>query len=84
MPSSPHALSAQGYTHATMDGTKCCNTERWISSQQAGLSSDLSLQLDSMKLESLVIGGQHTAVIPFPVLGNTARHTTKDCNTRSR
>ena len=28
-----------------------------------------------MKLESLVIAGQHTAVNPFPGLVHTARHT---------
>jgi hypothetical protein len=40
---------------------------------KAGLSSDWSLQLDSMKLESLVIAGQHTAVNTFPGLVHTAR-----------
>ncbi len=48
------------------------------------LSSDWSLQLDFMKLESLVIADQHAAVNTFPGLVHTARHTTKvDC-TRSR
>ena len=47
-------------------------------------SSDCSLQLDYMKLESLVIADQHAAVNTFPGLVHTARHTTKvDC-TRSR
>ena len=39
------------------------------------LSSDWSLQLDSMKLESLVIAHQHGAVNTFPGLVHTARHT---------
>ena len=39
------------------------------------LSSDWSLQLDSMKLESLVIADQHAAVNTFPGLVHTARHT---------
>ena len=39
------------------------------------LSSDCSLQLDCMKLESLVIADQHAAVNPFPGLVHTARHT---------
>ncbi len=38
------------------------------------LSSDWSLQLDSMKLESLVIADQHAAVNTFPGLVHTARH----------
>ena len=48
------------------------------------LSSDCSLQLESMKLESLVIADQHAAVNTFPGLVHTARHTTKACCTRSR
>ncbi len=40
---------------------------------KAYLSSDWSLQLDSMKVESLVIAGQHTAVNTFPGLVHTAR-----------
>ena len=39
------------------------------------LSSDWSLQLGSMKLESLVIADQHAAVNTFPGLVHTARHT---------
>ena len=48
------------------------------------LSSDWSLQLDSMKLESLVIADQHAAVNTFPGLVHTARHTTRVGCTRSR
>ncbi len=48
------------------------------------LSSDWSLQLDSMKVESLVIADQHAAVNTFPGLVHTARHTTKAGGTRSR
>ena len=39
------------------------------------LNSDWSLQLDSMKAESLVIADQHAAVNTFPGLVHTARHT---------
>ncbi len=46
-------------------------------SYKAGLSSDWSLQFDSMKAESLVIADQHAAVNTFPGLVHTARHTTK-------
>ena len=83
MTSSPHGLYAQGYTRATMAGTKGCNTVRWSESQKAGPSSDWSLQLDSMKSESLVIADQQAAVNTFPGLVHTARHTTKACCTRS-
>ncbi len=76
MTSSPHGPYVQGYTRATMAGTKGCNTARWSQSQKAGLSSDWSLQLDSMKLESLVIADQHAAVNTFPGLVHTALHTT--------
>ena len=38
------------------------------------LSSDCSLQLDYMKLESLVIVDQHATVNTFPGLVHTARH----------
>ncbi len=39
------------------------------------LSSDCSLQLDCMKLESLVIPDQQAGVNTFPGLVHTARHT---------
>ena len=67
-----------------MASTKGCNTVRWSESQKAGLSSDWSLQLDSMKLELLVIPDQHAGVNTFPGLVHTARQVTKVGNTRSR
>ena len=42
---------------------------------KSSLSSDCSLQLESMKAESLVIADQHAAVNTFPGLVHTARHT---------
>ncbi len=48
------------------------------------LSSDCSLQLENMKLESLVIADQHVAVNTFPGLVHTARHTMGVGNARSR
>ena len=84
MTSSPHGLYAWGYKRATMAGTKGCNTAKWSESQKTGLSSDRSLQLDSLKLESLVIVDQHATVNTFPGLVHTARHTTKVGWTRSR
>ena len=83
MTSSPHGPYVQGYTRATMAGTKSCDAVRWSQSHKAGLSSDWSLQLDSMKLESLVIADQQAAVNTFPGLVHTARHTTKVIITRS-
>ncbi len=47
-------------------------------------SPDWSLQLDSMKLESLVIADQHAAVNTFPGLVHTARHAMGVGCTRSR
>ena len=75
MTSSHHAPYAQGCKHATMAGTEGCNPARVSESHKAGLSSDWSLQLDSMKLESLVIADQNAAVNTFPGLVHTARHT---------
>ena len=48
------------------------------------LSPDWSLQLDSMKSESLVIAHQHGAVNTFPGLVHTARHIMEVCCTRNR
>ena len=75
MTSSPHGPYAQGYTRATMTGTKGRKLARASQPQKTGLSSDCSLQLDCMKLESLVIADQHAAVNTFPGLVHTARHT---------
>jgi len=84
MTSSPHGLYVQGYTRATMAGTKRRESASCSQSQKAGLSSDWGLQLDPMKLESLVIADQHAAVNTFPGLVHTARHITKVGCTRSR
>ncbi len=75
MTSSPHSLYVQGYTRVTMGVTESGKTARWSESQKDSLSSDCSLQLDCMKLESLVIADQHAAVNTFPGLVHTARHT---------
>jgi hypothetical protein len=84
MTSSPHGPYVQGYTRATMGGTKGCKPARGSQSQKAALSSDWSLQLDSMKAESLVIADQHAAVNTFPGLVHTARHTMEASCTGSR
>ncbi len=84
MTSSPHGPYVQGYTRNTMAGTKSSKPVRASKSQKTCHSSDWSLQLDSMKLESLVIADQHAAVNMFPGLVHTARHTTKVDLTGSR
>jgi hypothetical protein len=58
-----------------MAGTKGSEHASGSQSQKAGRSPDWSLQLDSMKLESLVIVDQNAAVNTFPGLVHTARHT---------
>ena len=84
MTSSPHGPYGRGYTRTTMATTEGSNIARWSQSQKSRLSSDWSLQLDSMKSESLVIAHQNGAVNTFPGLVHTARHTTKVGWTRSR
>ncbi len=67
-----------------MDCTKGCQPARVSQSQKAVRSSDWSLQLDSMKLESLVIVDQNATVNTFPGLVHTARHTMRVGCIRSR
>ena len=50
---------------------------------KTGLSSDWSLQLDSMKVELLVIADQQVAVNTFPGLVHTARQAMEAGGTRS-
>ncbi len=76
MTSSPHGPYVLGYTRNTMVHTKGSDLAKVSKSQKVYLSPDWSLQLDSMKLESLVIADQHAAVNTFPGLVHTARHTT--------
>lgn len=84
MTSNHHAPYDLGYTRATMAETKGSEVVRWSKPQKSSLSSDCSLQLDYMKLESLVIANQNVAVNTFSGLVHTARHTTRVCNTRSQ
>ena len=75
MTSSPHGPYRLGYTRATMATTTGSNSASWSEPLKSCLSSDCSLQLESMKLESLVIADQRAAVNTFPGLVHTARHT---------
>ena len=76
MTSNHHALYILGDTRATMAGTKRCNIARWSKSHKAGLSSDWSLQLDSMKLELLVIADQPCCgeYVPGPCTHRPSNH----------
>ncbi len=75
MTSSHHGPYDLGYTRATMVSTEGSEVARRSKSHKTYLSPDCSLQLDSMKLESLVIADQNAAVNTFPGLVHTARHT---------
>ena len=67
-----------------MAHTEGCQPARGSQSHKVRRSPDWSLQLDSMKSESLVIADQHAAVNTFPGLVHTARHTMGVGFTRSR
>ncbi len=73
--SSHHGPYDLGYTRATMVGAKGSETAKLSESHKTDRSPDWSLQLDSMKPESLVIANQNVAVNTFPGLVHTARHT---------
>ena len=62
-------------------GPQCREVEQIPKSRP---SSDCTLQLECMKLESLVIADQHAAVNTFSGLVHTARHTMGVGFTRSR
>ena len=58
-----------------MAHTEGCELARVSESHKVRRSPDWSLQLDSMKSESLVIVNQNVTVNTFPGLVHTARHT---------
>ena len=76
MTSSHHGPYGQGYTRTTMERTEGCDPARVSESQKAGLSSDWSLQLDSMKLELLVIPDQQRRgeYVPGPCTHRPSHH----------
>ena len=84
MTSNHHAPYGLGYTRATMAHTKGGKRAILSKSQKRRPSSDCSLQLGCMKLESLVIADQNAAVNTFPGLVHTARHTMGAGNARSQ
>ncbi len=77
------ALIVVGYKRATMGDTEGCDPARGSESQKISRSPDRSLQLDSLKSESLVIANQNVAVNTFPGLVHTARHVMEVGCTRS-
>ena len=82
--SSHHGPYGMGYTRATMARTKGSQLAIVSESHKARRSPDWSLQLDSMKQESLVIVDQNATVNTFPGLVHTARHTMGVGCSRSR
>ncbi len=80
MTSSPHGPYVRGYTRATMVGTEGRKAARWSQSQKTGLSSDRSLQLDFVKLESLVIADQQAAreYVPGPCTHRPSSHESRE------
>ena len=81
MTSNHHAPYVQGNRRATMASTTSSHVVTRSKSLKAGPSPDWSLQLDSMKLESLVIPNQNVGVNTFPGVVHTARHAMGVCNT---
>ena len=77
MTSNHHGLYALGYTRNTMVRTKSSQLVTVRESQKPYLSSDRSLQLDSVKSESLVIANQNVAVNTYLGFVHTARHMQK-------
>ena len=81
MTSSHHGPYVQGYTRATMVSTKGSDMVTWSQSQKADLSSDWGLQLDLMKLESLVIAYQQWRgeYVPGPCTHRPSSHGSWVC-----
>ena len=83
MTSNQHGPYVRGDTRVTMASySGKLHSDMWRI-PKSRLSSDWSLQLDSMKSESLVIANQNVAVNTFPGLVHTARHTMRVANTQS-
>ena len=76
MTSSHHGPYDQGYTRTTMERTEGSKLARVSQSQKPLLSPDWSLQLDSMKSESLVIADQHCCgeYVPGPCTHRPSHH----------
>ena len=79
MTSSHHGLYDQGYTRATMVDTEGCQRASGSQSQKIYRSPDWSLQLDSMKSESLVIPDQQRRgeYVPGPCTHRPSHHESR-------
>jgi hypothetical protein len=76
MTSNQHGPYVLGYTRATMGGTEGSDRVSGSQSYKAVLSSDWSLQPDSMKLDSLVIAHQpwRGEYVPGPCTHRPSSH----------
>src|SRR5690625_1099389 len=76
MTSSHHSPYVQGYTRTTMERTEGCKPARASQSQNPLPSPDRSLQLDSVKSESLVIADQQCCgeYVPGPCTHRPSHH----------
>ena len=80
MTSSHHAPYVQGFTHATMAGTKGCEAVRWSESLLKPVSVRIGgLQLDPVKSESLVIADQQRCgeYVPGPCTHRPSHHESR-------
>ena len=79
MTSSHHAPYVQGYTRATLAGTKGCKPARGSESQKTGPGSDWRLKLASMKAELLVIANQQRRgeYVPGPCTHRPSHHESR-------
>ena len=84
MTSSPHGPYGLGYHTCYNGGDRGMPTREGAPISKRRLSSDCTLQLECMKLESLVIVDQHATGNTFPGLVHTARHTMGVGSTRRR
>ena len=74
MKSSQYGPNKLGYTRVTMVITKRSEYVSKSKSLKTILSANYSLELENMKLESLVIVNQQVTVNMLPNLVHTARH----------
>ena len=79
MTSSQYGPYVQGCTRATMISTEGSKTARWSKSPKTDPSSDWSLQLDSMKPESLVMAHQlrRRGYVPGPCTHRPSHHESR-------
>jgi hypothetical protein len=79
MTSSQYGPYGQGCTRTTMPGTKGSKSVSWSKSPKTGPSSDCRLQLDGMKLESLVMAHQlrRREYVPRPCTHRPSHHESR-------